>query len=105
MTGMDQDYFFAILFGLPLLLLVIALIAGHLYRDGYDELLDWKPTRSAEREAELEHGDIHQMLAAQNRHRRRRGAPERTLEEATGHSWASLASGDLYGEPSCPPER
>ena len=105
MTGVDQDYFFAVVFGLPLVLLAIALIAGHLYRDGYDELLDWKPTRSAEREAELEHGDIHQMLAAQNRHRRRRGAPERTLEEVTQHSWASLASGEPYDERVRPPEQ
>jgi hypothetical protein len=30
------------------------------------------------------------MLAAQNRYRRLRGAPERSLEEVTDHAWASL---------------
>jgi hypothetical protein len=78
-----QTYFLTMVLGVPLLLLSLALIAGHLYRDGAAELLDWKPTRSPEREIELELGDIQQMLAAQNRHRRRRGAAERTLEEVT----------------------
>jgi hypothetical protein len=78
-----QTYFLTMVLGVPLLLLSLALIAGHFHRDGYAELLDWKPTRSPELEVELELGDIQQMLAAQNRHRRRRGAPERTLEEVT----------------------
>ena len=76
-----QAYFLTMVLGVPLLLLSLALIAGHFHRDGYAELLDWKPTRSPEREVELELGDIQQMLAAQNRHRRRRGAAERTLDE------------------------
>jgi hypothetical protein len=69
--------------GLPVVILAVALLAGHLNRDGYAELLDWKPTRSPQREIELELSDVEQMLAAQNRHRRRRGAPERTLEQVT----------------------
>ncbi len=78
---MAQLYFLSMVLGLPLVFLALALLAGHFHRDGYAELLDWKPTRSPEREVELELGDIEQMLAAQNRHRRRRGAPERTLAE------------------------
>jgi hypothetical protein len=78
-----QAYFLSMVLGVPLLLLTLALIAGHFHRDGYAELLDWKPTRSPELEVELELGDIQQMLAAQNRHRRRRGAAERTLEDVT----------------------
>ncbi len=78
-----QTYFLTMVLGVPLLLLLLALIAGHFNRDGYAELLDWKPTRSPELEVELELGDIQQMLDAQNRHRRRRGAPERTLEQVT----------------------
>ncbi len=78
-----QTYFLSMVLGLPLVILALALIAGHLHRDGDAELLDWKPTRSPELEVELELGDIEQMLTAQNRHRRRRGAPERTLEEVT----------------------
>jgi hypothetical protein len=80
---MDQVYFLSMVLGVPLLLLALALLAGHLHQDGYAELLDWKPTRSPEREVELELGDVEQMLAAQNRHRRRRGAPERTLADVT----------------------
>lgn len=80
---MDETYFLAMVLGFPLVILAVALLAGHLHRDGYAEMLDWKPTRSPEREIELELGDIQQMLDAQNRHRRRRGAPERTLEEVT----------------------
>jgi hypothetical protein len=80
---MMQTYFLSMVLGLPLVILALALLAGHFHRDGYAELLDWKPTRSPEREVELELGDIQQMLAAQNRHRRRRGAAERTLEEVT----------------------
>ena len=45
------------------------------------EILDWKPTRSPRVEAENEVDDIEQMVAAQNELRRRRGKPERTLED------------------------
>ena len=45
------------------------------------EILDWKPTRSPQVEAENEIDDVEQMLAAQNEMRRRRGVPERTLDE------------------------
>ncbi|HSZ12793.1 MAG TPA: hypothetical protein VK790_02020 [Solirubrobacteraceae bacterium] len=91
---MDQLYFLAMVLGVPLLLLALALLAGHLYRDGNAELLDWKPTRSPEREVELELGDIEQMLAAQNRHRRRRGASERTLADVSraAERWTSSPS-------------
>jgi hypothetical protein len=78
-----QLYFFSVVLGFPLVIIALALLAGHLNRYGYAELLDWKPTRSPELEVELELGDIEQMLAAQNRHRRRRGAPERTLAQVS----------------------
>jgi hypothetical protein len=57
------------------------LLIGKYYPGSGAEVLDWKPTRSAELEAELEQGDIQQMLEAQNNRRRLRGAPERTLED------------------------
>ena len=82
-------YFVFMVLGMPLAILGIALLAGYFYRGGYERLLDWKATRSPEREAELE-GDTHQMLRALNRYRRLRGAPERTLGEMTGHTWANL---------------
>jgi hypothetical protein len=49
-----QLYFLSMVLGLPLVILALALLAGHFHRDGYAELLDWKPTRSPEREVELE---------------------------------------------------
>lgn len=45
------------------------------------DLLDWKPTRSPELEAQLEVDDVEQMIAAQNEMRRRRGAEEITEED------------------------
>ena len=45
------------------------------------DILDWKPTRSPEVEAENEIDDVEQMIAAQNEIRRRLGKPERTLDE------------------------
>ncbi|HXP99323.1 MAG TPA: hypothetical protein VN845_04570 [Solirubrobacteraceae bacterium] len=83
-------YFSLVVLGLPLIILVVALLAGYFYREGYERLLDWKPTRSPAREAELELDDTHQMLGALNRYRRARGAPARSLEQITEHTWASL---------------
>lgn len=45
---------------------------------GVADLLDWKPTRSYEAEAQLEMDDIQQMIEAQNQYRRRRGAADIT---------------------------
>jgi hypothetical protein len=78
--------FYALVIGVPVLLLALALFGAHFYREGNEELLDWKPTRSAETEARLQRNDIAEMLAAQNRYRRERGAPERTLEDVLGYS-------------------
>jgi hypothetical protein len=95
-----QTYFLAMAFGLPLTLLVLAMLAGAFYRGDYAKLLDWRQTRSARREAELQHDDLQQMLAALNRYRRKRGAPERSLEQVTRHSRASR----LYVDALTPPE-
>jgi hypothetical protein len=73
-------YFVAMVFGPPIALLLLALLAGLAHRDVTD-VLDWKPTRSPKREAELRSSEVSQMLEAQNRYRRLRGEPERTLEE------------------------
>lgn len=86
---MAHLYFLAMVLGFPLVILLLALVGGYLYR-GYDaELLDWKPTRSPETEVRLHSGEIDQLLAAQNELRRRRGAPERSLEQATGRPWSA----------------
>jgi hypothetical protein len=85
-----HGYFLAMTLGLPFALLAVALLGGHLCRDRDDQLLDWHPTRSASTEANLELSEIDHMLEAQNRSRRRRGLPERTLEEVIGREAASL---------------
>ncbi|MEX2449127.1 MAG: hypothetical protein WD404_10360 [Solirubrobacterales bacterium] len=51
-------------------------LVGHFYKGSGAELVDWRPTRSAELEAQNELDDVRQMLEAQNEMRRRRGAPE-----------------------------
>ena len=58
----------------------IVLLGLYSPRSGAD-VLDWRPTRSPEVEAENEVDDVAQMLAASNAIRRRRGAAERTADE------------------------
>jgi hypothetical protein len=86
---MAQDYFLLIVLGFPVTILVLAVLAGLFHRAGCDDVLDWKPTRSPQREAELHLGEVDQMLVALNNYRRLRGAPERSLEEVALHT-ASL---------------
>jgi len=56
-------------------------VVGHFYPGSSADLVDWRPTRSPEVEAQNEIDDVRQMLEAQNEIRRRRGAPELTEEE------------------------
>jgi hypothetical protein len=56
----------------------VLLLVGHFYPGSSADLVDWKPTRSPEVEAQNEIDDIRQMMEAQNEMRRRRGAPEMT---------------------------
>jgi hypothetical protein len=85
---MGGFYFLIVGLGVPLSLLAIAMLAALFARDGYPEL-DWKPTRSPKREAELELSEIGQMLAALTRYRRQRGASELSLEEVIAGSRSS----------------
>jgi hypothetical protein len=59
----------------------VLLLVGHYYPGTSSDLVDWKPTRSPEVEAQNEVDDIRQMMDAQNEMRRRRGAPELTEAE------------------------
>jgi hypothetical protein len=59
-------------------LIGVLVLVGHFYPGSGADLVDWKPTRSYEVEAQLEEDDIRQMIDAQNAMRRRRGAPEMT---------------------------
>jgi hypothetical protein len=62
--------------GMLALIVGVLLLIGHFYPGSSAELVDWKPTRSPEVEAQNEIDDVRQMLEAQNEMRRRRGAPE-----------------------------
>jgi len=74
----------------PLVLIMTVLVGGLLLwviflglyhpRSGAD-VLDWRPTRSAELEAQNEIDDLEQMLEAANAKRRARGKAELTEED------------------------
>jgi hypothetical protein len=62
--------------GMLALIIGVLVLIGHFYQGSSADLVDWKPTRSPEVEAQNEIDDVQQMLDAQNEMRRRRGAPE-----------------------------
>lgn len=59
----------------------VLFLIEHFYTGNNAELLDWKPTRSPELEAQNEVDDVQQMLEAQNEMRRRRGVAPRDEQE------------------------
>jgi hypothetical protein len=60
---------------------VVLLLVGRAYPGSGADLVDWKPTRSFEVEAQLELDDVQQMIDAQNEYRRKRGAPPITEQD------------------------
>jgi hypothetical protein len=73
---------FTVVFGGTLAFFVIlVLLLGVFSKRSARDILDWKPTRSPEAEAQNEVDDVAQMIAAQNELKRRRGAPEISEEE------------------------
>jgi hypothetical protein len=86
LAGPDPSYPWSVGFVLGTIAVILFLVGvlvlvGHFYPGSGADLVDWKPTRSYEDEARLEEEDVHQMIAAQNEMRRRRGAPEMTEGE------------------------
>jgi hypothetical protein len=75
------DFILISLGAVGLLVLCLVLLARAYPGSGAD-LVDWKPTRSHEVEAQLEIDDVQQMIAAQNEYRRRRGDADLTEEDA-----------------------
>lgn len=79
---------------------VACLLLGKFYPGNGSDVLDWKPTRSHDVEAQNEVDDIEQMLEAANRRRRRRGEAELTeasLQHAVAEDVrASHARSDRY---------
>ncbi len=74
--------FMLITMGMIGLIVIVLVLLARAYPGSGADLVDWKPTRSHEVEAQNEIDDIQQMLAAQNEYRRRRGASELTEEDA-----------------------
>jgi arsenate reductase len=66
--------------GLSVGFIAILLLGVFHPRSGSD-LLDWRPTRSPEAEAQNEIDDVQQMIAAQNRIRARGGKKPRSIED------------------------
>jgi hypothetical protein len=62
--------------GVLAVIIGVLVLISHFYQGSTADLVDWKPTRSPEVEAQNEIDDVQQMLDAQNEMRRRRGAPE-----------------------------
>jgi hypothetical protein len=74
------------LFSWVMIGIFVAFLGGILFLGVYSprsgaDVLDWRPTRSPEAEAQNEADDIAQMLEASNALRRARGAAERTEDE------------------------
>lgn len=67
--------------GALVLLVLVFLAIGKYHPMSGAQVVDWRPTRSPELEAELELEDIDQMLEAQNERRRRTGRPELTEDD------------------------
>src|SRR5437868_12359022 len=74
--------FIALTLGLLVLLfLILVALARAFEGNSVAEIIDWKPTRSPEVEAQNEVDDVRQMIEAQNVLRRKRGAKEITEED------------------------
>lgn len=81
----------------------VLFLIGHFYQGSTADLVDWKPTRSPELEAQNEIDDVRQMLEAQNEMRRRRGADEvdenALRAEVEEEELERLRRGDPFGGP------
>ncbi len=91
---MDGAFFLVFL----LIVLGIFLAIGKWHPVSGAEVLDWKPTRSPEVEAELELEDVDQMLEAQNERRRASGRPERSEDDISMQVQEDRAFIDRYAE-------
>jgi hypothetical protein len=75
------DVFTVVCGGLLAFFVIATLLLGLFSKRSALEILDWKPTRSPQAEAEDELDDVEQMIAAQNEIRARKGKPPRTRED------------------------
>jgi len=93
--------FVLLTFGMLAVIIGVLLLIGHFYRGSSADLVDWRPTRSPEVEAQNEIDDVRQMLEAQNAMRRRRGAGEidegKLRAEVEEEELERLRRGDPFG--------
>src|SRR3990170_4962517 len=68
--------FMAVSLGMIAVIVLLLLLVARAYPGSGADLLDWKPSRSPELEAQLEVDDVQQMIEAQNEYRRKRGPKE-----------------------------
>jgi hypothetical protein len=80
---MGGELFALVMAGIFLALIVFVVLLGIFYPGSGAEQLDWRPTRTPEKEAANEVDDLAQMLEATNERRRRRGLPDLTEEGIT----------------------
>ena len=76
-----MDPFAIIMLGGTAVLIIALMLIGVFHPRSGADVLQWKPTRSPEAEAQNEIDDLEQMVEAANERRRAKGRPERTLEE------------------------
>ena len=74
--------FVLVTLGMVAFIVGVLVLLARAYPGSGADLLDWKPTRDYETEFQLEEDDIQQMIAAQNRYRRKRGEKELTELDA-----------------------
>ena len=82
-----MDPFTYIVAGFLVALVVVLLLLGLYHPKSGADVLGWKPTRSAEVEAQNDIDDMEQMVAAQNALRRRHGKPDRSEEDIELEVW------------------
>jgi hypothetical protein len=75
------DVFTVVSGGLVAFFVITTVLLGVFSKRSTRDILDWKPTRSPEVEAQNEVDDVDQMIEAQNEIRRRLGKPERTVDD------------------------
>ncbi len=74
--------FILLTLGMVGFIVLLLVLLARAYPGSGSDLVDWRPTRSPEVEAELEVEDVAQMIDAQNVYRRRRGMPDLTEADA-----------------------
>ena len=79
-------------------MIIAILLLGLYHPKSGAEILDWKPTRSAELEVQNDIDDLEQMIAAQNALRARHGKAPRSEEEVEEQVRRHKAELDEYSQ-------